>query len=1121
MEPARWERLQELFDEAAELAAPAQAAFLEQSCPDDPTLRRAVQSLLLDLGRDDAITSAMREELAAPAAQPGERIGPYRLERELGRGGMGEVYLAVRDDAEYHQRVAVKLLRGGLGGGELLARFRAERQILASLEHPNIARLLDGGRHGGLPYLVMEYVEGQPITEHCARLRLDVSARLRLFREVCAAVQYAHQNLVVHRDIKPSNVLVSTPGVPKLLDFGIAKLLRPDGQGAGATRTYMRLMTPEYASPEQILGGSITTASDVYSLGVLLYELLTGRRPHEVDSAGRDLPALERLVCEREPSRPSLAVERKPAGGGLRRQLRGDLDNIVLKALEREPERRYASAEQLSEDLRRHLDGEGILARPPGTLTRLVKRARRHRGATAAVAATAALALVFAALGLAARASARAQAQLAAEFGQSVKDVEWLLRVAHMAPAHDVSPERAQVRERLAALAERMRDAGSIARGPGEYAQGRGELALGRPGEARRHLEAAWRQGYRTPDVAYALGLALGTLYQSELQLCDSIGSRELREARRREIQAAYRDPAVSYLRQSAGGNAVPDYVQGLLAFYEKRYDEALARAEAALRAAPWLYEARLLAGDVSAVLARERHDTGDEAGSQAAVRAAEASYRAAAAYARSDATPLEGLCQVGVQRMEAAVYERRELGAVHAAALSACQSALQLDPARAEALARLANVQRFWARHLWDRGEDPSAVLEEAARAARRAIALDPRNRRGHGNLGVICRLRAEYEVGQGRAPDEWLRQALESLQTAVELSGADAASLNDLANAYTTRALATIARGGDPAPDLDAAIQSYDRALERVPDFGYALANRGDALLNLARFEIASGRDPRAHLATAAASLSRAAALLPRIEDIPAMLVQVYALEAEFRLLVGEDASPALERARESLRPLEGAGSRRGADTLASFGCLALREAQHLEARGLSARQALAVARERLGQAVAADPGQTAAVRLLAETELVEARSHPPAGPEAEAALARAARHLDALLRRAPRDAEALALRCEVERRRAERLPRGHRSSEDALDAGLAAAERSLAVSPGQARALAEQGVLLCLRAERAPVPGRRLADARQAEQALRRALELNLHLTRLYGPELERARALVEPFVVGPGR
>jgi len=385
MEPTRWERLQALFDAAAELAAPAREAFLAESCPDDPTLRRAVESLLLDLGRDDAITSAMREELAAPAAQPGEHIGPYRLERELGRGGMGEVYLAVRDDAEYHQRVAVKLLRGGLGGGEILARFRAERQILAGLEHPNIARLLDGGRHGGLPYLVMEYVEGQPITDHCARLRLDVPARLRLFREVCAAVQYAHQNLVVHRDIKPSNVLVSTQGVPKLLDFGIAKLLRPDAPGAGATSTHMRLMTPEYASPEQIKGRGITTASDVYSLGVLLYELLTGRRPHEVESAGRDLPALERLVCEREPSRPSLAVERTPASSTLRRQLRGDLDNIVLKALEPEPERRYASAEQLSEDLRRHLEGEGILARPPGTLTRLVKRARKHRRATAAV----------------------------------------------------------------------------------------------------------------------------------------------------------------------------------------------------------------------------------------------------------------------------------------------------------------------------------------------------------------------------------------------------------------------------------------------------------------------------------------------------------------------------------------------------------------------------------------------------------------------------------------------------------------------------------------------------------------------------------------------------------------
>jgi non-specific serine/threonine protein kinase/serine/threonine-protein kinase len=334
----------------------------------------------------DDTTSAPGNASAAP-----DTIGSYRLIHELGRGGMGTVYLAVRDDDAFQKRVAIKVLRPGMDSEAIVRRFRHERQILASLQHPYIAGLLDGGTTAsGLPYFAMEYVEGQNIAEYCESRRLETTARLDLFRKVCAAVQHAHQNLVIHRDIKPANVLVTADGTPKLLDFGIAKLLNPEvgGHTLAPTVAGLYLMTPEYASPEQVRGEPVTTATDVYSLGVLLYELLTGRRPYRITSRA---PAdVAEVICSVTPERPSTAVTAPQTPGRadlterLRRRLAGDLDNIVLKALSKEPDRRYASVDQFSEDIHRHLVGLPVIARKDTVRYRAAKFVRRNRAMVAA-----------------------------------------------------------------------------------------------------------------------------------------------------------------------------------------------------------------------------------------------------------------------------------------------------------------------------------------------------------------------------------------------------------------------------------------------------------------------------------------------------------------------------------------------------------------------------------------------------------------------------------------------------------------------------------------------------------------------------------------------------------------
>ncbi len=402
MRTERWQQIRELFERVVDFEPDRRSAVLDEACGDDPELRREVESLV-DQG-DGANTEIPRVIAAAaveifeggeplPAATP-KRIGPYRIIEVLGSGGMGSVYLAEREGSSFQHQIALKVLRSGLGDTGMEARFKSERQILADLRHPNIARLVDGGTgDDGVPYLAMEYVDGRRIDNWCDHRRLDINQRLDLFRVVCSAVQAAHRSLVVHRDLKPANILVTPDGHPKLLDFGIAKILGPSSHAhtMAITRTLDRLLTPAYASPEQVLGQPVTTASDVYSLGVVLYEILVGASPHVF--ANSSPTEIERVVCREDPDRPSLAVRRRmgtTAGDEaaenrrlteerLARRLAGDLDTIVMTALRKEPERRYPSVEALSEDLRRHLVRLPVKARPDTLSYRASRFVRRHR----------------------------------------------------------------------------------------------------------------------------------------------------------------------------------------------------------------------------------------------------------------------------------------------------------------------------------------------------------------------------------------------------------------------------------------------------------------------------------------------------------------------------------------------------------------------------------------------------------------------------------------------------------------------------------------------------------------------------------------------------------------------
>ncbi len=569
MSSGRWQQVWEVFEKVSELPSGEWPAALDEACGQDRELRRGVEEMLAADRQPDSFLdhpvgqqpsggpgAGPFDETLAGGPQPadGSTIGPYRILRRIGQGGMGTVYLAVRADDAFRRRVVVKVVRRGMESEVVLRRLRTERQILASLEHPYIARLYDGGSTAeGLPYFVLEYVEGVPIDTYLERNQLSVDERLTLFRKVCEAVHYAHQNLVVHRDLKPSNILVTAAGEPRLLDFGIAKLLNPELAVGSleATETWHRVLTPNYASPEQIRGDLITTASDVYSLGVLLYRLLTGCLPYRL--TGRSVQEIESIISDSEPLPPSRAVTRQlenaagraAAGSGpstvgsgeaggtedelprlpridlLPSQLAGDLDAIVLKSLRSTPAQRYSSVERLAADIERHQLGLPVAARAGSWRYHAGKFVRRNRRAVAVAAAFALLVVGF----IVATAMQVSRVSFERDQARSERDkkaqvLQLVLELFEFSNPYVVPGQELTVREALersmpvldeglseqpAIRAELLHTSGSILNVLGAHDNARHQLAEAL--EIRRQL-----YGDDHPDVAVSLSALAGAL---------------------------------------------------------------------------------------------------------------------------------------------------------------------------------------------------------------------------------------------------------------------------------------------------------------------------------------------------------------------------------------------------------------------------------------------------------------------------------------------------------------------------------------------------------------------------------------------------------------------------------
>lgn len=583
--PKSMARLRELYLAAAKLPAAEREAFLDEHCAGDESLRNELRVLLAkadgEQGTVGDLVAEAAEDLMTSIESDIKSAGAYRILRRIGEGGMGRVYLAERDDGHFKQRVAIKIVDRSRSTPDLVARFQSERQILASLDHPNIARLFDGGEtDDGVPYLVMEYIDGVPVDQYCDEQRLSLAARLKLFVDVCAAVDYAHRRLIVHRDLKPSNILVTTDGVPKLLDFGIAKLLNRKSVDYTMAMTVgdVRMMTPRHASPEQIRGETITTASDIYSLGLLLYQLMTGHFPYR--ETGTQAYELERLICETDPLRPSAAVtqagdapaaqetisraRRLRSTGQLKNLLSGDLDNIILVAMRKEPERRYASVRQLSDDVGNYLSLRPVLARGDSFGYRSAKFIRRNVGTVALAGGMAAAIAVLVTVYTLRLAAERDRAELEAAKAREV--TSFMTELFRGADPRLSGGEPVNVVTMLDRGAERVRDElggqpelqASLMATIGESYQNMYEL-----NKVREYLEGRLEGieaslGEEHPDVLrirYVLGLAAS--FQSDFDLALPLHERNyainVERHGRRSVEAAVELHQVAFIRAKLG----------------------------------------------------------------------------------------------------------------------------------------------------------------------------------------------------------------------------------------------------------------------------------------------------------------------------------------------------------------------------------------------------------------------------------------------------------------------------------------------------------------------------------------------------------------------------------------
>ncbi len=1044
---------------------------------------KALIGLVRGLDPEAGNAPAVPEEPVAPVPANWDR---YHIFSQLGAGGMGSVFKAF--DPKLNRFVALKFLHRS--DPNLTEAFLDEARSQAQVEHPLICQVYEVGDVEGQPYIAMRFIDGKPL--HRAATAFPLVTKLRLIEQVADALQAAHQKGLIHRDIKPGNILVTTNQRGALrcivVDFGLAQSLSGPVQEGDEVAG-----TPDYLAPEQLSGGQVDRRTDIYSLGAVLYELISGRVPYK----GRNIGQTLQLITAGRAAPPSRYEPSIPK----------ELDAVVLKCISRDPEDRYSTAADLLADLRRFLRGEPIAAHSTRLAYRTRKFIGRHRWVTLA-ASLGLIALVgLGAFGLFTRAQARQRADLARSFGETVKSMEASTRYSALLPLHDTSRQRAELERQMAEIREEMERLGPLAEGPGNYALGRGHLARHRHELAKQHLEAAWNAGYQGPEVASALGQAIGRLYDQAVYAGPMPRNTMTAQSTREELARVFRDPALEYLRAGTEDSS-GRYVQALIALYEGSYEEAVRLAENAFADEPWFYEAKRLVGRVREAEGDEAAHAGDYDGALAHYDAAHSIYIDLSDVARSDAELRVAACRCLSQRNEV----RRLQGELERAevdlALEACREALTIDEGIAEAFSLQSRILWRWADQQRRRGASPVADLEQAIALARRAIETNPQSSAAHQNLAASYRLLGSWRMVRGDDPLPDLEQAITAAEAAISLQPEVAIAHNSLGNAaiLTSRHLAS--RGEDPLERIDQAIASYERAIELNPLYVPALLNLGNAWISRTDWEIAHGIDPSDSIDRALVPLHRAVDINPNYLQLHNNLGNAHTTRALARFVRNEPLGNEIDLAVASYRrALEiNPNYAIGAYNVAYAERL---RARHLQLSGEDPTEAEEEAERAIRDAIRFNPSDPDNQFELAELQLFRAHRTLSGGGDPTTACQAARTAILAAEQLNDSDARIPFLSARVRRYLAGWNLRQGRPAAAVVEEGIALARQALERNPEFHEANAVMGVLLGLRAE--PLSGEvREATLQRAESTLRDALAASPGLEREYRAEMEALTA-----------
>jgi len=1015
----------------------------------------------------------------------------FQVISKLGEGGMGEVFKAF--DPTLRRYVAVKILIGQ--EEETVERFLREARAQARLHHPNICPVWEVGEVDGSRYIAMQFIDGETLDHAAARMSLE--QKVRVMRSVAEAVHAAHLAGLIHRDLKPSNIIVERHEdgsfMPFVLDFGLVR----DAEVGELTLTGAVIGTPPYMAPEQARGqlDRIDRRTDVYSLGCVLYELLGGRPPF-VASSG--LEVLVKMLAEEPKPLREVSPDLDP-----------DLQTITLKCLEKAPARRYESAGALAEDLRRYLDGEPILARRASAAYRLGRMLTRHRVAATLVGLAVAVAVGAGSFALATLVRSREQAAAARRFGEQIKDIEGLVRTSALLPLHDTGREMAVVEQRLLEIERQAARLGRTARGPGQYALGRGALAMRRYAKARFHLETAWQAGYREPEVAFSLGLALSGLYQQALDSAQRAPIKELRDDMVRRAEAALRVPALGYLKIGAGaaGESL-DHAEGLIALLEGRHQDALDGARRAFRLAPWSYEAKKLEGDVLVTTSTEAQDRGEY--TTAAQKLAEAgeAYAQGLAIARSDSGLYLSECSRQIREMDLDMRRGSSPSLAYARGIEACGRALQAGAHDGGPNTLQAHLHWQYSGYLGRHGGDSAPTIAAALTAGAEAVRAAPRDPEAHLELGLAQWTLAEAANDGGDDPLPSLGQARQSFEAAVALDPNSVLAYNSLGLTWYLRAEHEASHNFDPRNSLMRSVSAFDRALALDPNFVRALNNQGIALQAQAEYEVRRGFEASASLAAAIHAYRKAAALDPRLTPVRANLATALWAGADLAINRGDDPIPLLDEAIASVHEVL-AIDPRDANALSNLAGALVTRARWLLEQDRSPGADFDAAREALERTRALKPDDPTCSYTRAALTMLEARWEIRQGHSPLALLRQTQETLRPLLQGDPSNVDALVLAAEVHWRRAAWWVNHGGSVGEDIRIGLELASRALSEEPGLADSLAVSGALRLVTAEAAPAAARP-ALAQRALADLEQAARNDAGVARRFRAELACARA-----------